>query len=768
MFSTIKSKLLLITTLMLFFIIFVLSSFMYVYYKEAKKLIIWSCSNSISALAQNVNKEIIKLENNAKDLATIGELYYSFSKNKKFLETSTKKIFDNYPSSLGGGIWFKPYVIEPDKKLSCIYLFHNKNGKLLIDKSFESTDYNYLNQKWYKEITSTIQYKDDNTEWSMPYYEKQGSDSLMITIGSGIRDDKGNIVGISTVDWDISSILKQITEIKPTPNSFALFGNTEDDYILVSTYKDQKEEQIFGKSFKNIPWYNSNLKNTAYITYNNTKYIPYVKNLDHGMELIVNVPKNELFYLIIKQATILSVILFLISIFISLILYVLLSNNILHPIRKLMDIANRISKGESDVEIKLEKPQEFANLASMFDKMTKDIKKITKEREHIESELAIAKSIQESSLPDVFPPFPDRQEFDIYASMTAAKDVGGDFYDFYFIDEDNFMFLIADVSGKGIPAALFMMTVKTLVSNISQNNIHNSTLIETINKRICQSNKNNFFITMLVGIINVRTGKLSLVNCGHNPPLIKQNGGEYKYLQLDSNIVLGIFDEAKFNVYETQLKAGDIIFAYTDGITEALNPNNELYGEDRLLNCINKYKDNEIIMEIYDGIKTDVTNYTQSMPQSDDLTGLIFKYNGSFEQNNERIFKTEAKLENYKQYYTWLHNICNEWELDSETINKIDMCAEELYANITFYAYPEKNGYIEVKIKKNKNNIQMQYIDEGIPYNPLEKADPDITLPPEQRQLGGLGIFMLKQMAYPIVYDRCKDKNILTINFKLI
>jgi sigma-B regulation protein RsbU (phosphoserine phosphatase) len=317
--------------------------------------------------------------------------------------------------------------------------------------------------------------------------------------------------------------------------------------------------------------------------------------------------------------------LLLIGILIPSLLYFGFKKYIINPIDKLTDIAHKISNGE-DVEIKLEKPEEFAQLASTFNSMTSDIKSITKERAKINSELSIAKSIQASSLPNVFPPFPERTDFDIFASMTPAKEVGGDFYDFYFTDDKNFMFLIADVSGKGVPSALFMMTAKTLINNMSLVGYEPKQLIETINKKLCETNKQGFLVTMLAGIINLETGKLSLINCGHNPPLIKRKNGEYEYLRLNSNIVLGVIDDAEFEIYETQFNEGDIIFTYTDGITEALNDKEELFGESRLLTCLNKIKDENDTKNILNSIKQDINEFTNSAPQSDDITMLIFKY----------------------------------------------------------------------------------------------------------------------------------------------
>ena len=760
MFRTIKSKIILITLSTFSILLIIFSSVSYLYYRDTKSIMINFASKNIASYVQDINKEVIKIEKNAKDLAMMGELYYKFEKNKYVAEKTILQLFENYPESLGGGIWFKAYIVYPNKKLSCIYAYRNNQNQIVLDNSFESEEYNYLEQNWYKEILPQIS-KEDNIEWSFPYFEKEGSDTLMITAGSGMYDDAGNLIGISTVDWEIDSVIKSIDKIKPTPNSFALFGDPTADYIIAYTDKTVNQKELIGKSLKNIPWYNKNLINVTYMTYQDKVYIPYVKTLDNGMEIIVCVPKVELFTNIVKSVSILCALLIIMAGIISSLLYSGLKNNILKPIGKLIYIANKIGRGDTNIEIAIEKPEEFAKLASTFNKMTTDIKAITRDKERINSELAIAKSIQTSSLPDIFPPFPDRKEFDIYASMIAAREVGGDFYDFYFTDDNHFMFLIADVSGKGIPAALFMMTTKTLINNLSMVEHDPKKLITQINKKICANNKNNLFITMFAAIVDVNTGEMSCINCGHNPPVIKQGNNNYEYMNVNPNFALGVIEDADFEIYETKLEQGDSIYLYTDGITEAFNNNNEMYGEDRLLKCINSTK-NKNVEDLVQTIISDVNAFAGGIMQSDDMTMLIYQHNGQVKAL-EKYYKTVASQENYKEFYTWLHSVCKEWSISDDLANKIDMCAEEVYANIEFYAYKNRNGDIEVKMHKSDNKVTIEFADSGTPYNPLERPDPNINLPPEERPVGGLGIYMIKQMSDEITYRYENSKNILTL-----
>ena len=770
MFKTIRTNVIITAIVMLTFLMFAFAWHTIVSRMKTKQLMVQNYVYSTDSFADDLYFRIIKTEDNLRDLALIGNLFYRTDRSIELTYRTVARIFENYPDTLGGGVWFKPYIVDKSKKYVCFYAYRDKNNKVVIDKSFTSEEYDYPNQGWYKQIISKVK-PEGNIVWSKPYYENLGSYTTMVTAGTGIYVD-GELIGIVTVDWEIDSIMNAVSEMKPVEktlsmyrkggkirNSFALFGNREYDYIMATSDPYLDGGKLVGHSLKEIPWYADNLYEITYLKYHNKKYVPFVKKMKNGMELIICIPKSEMFKDVNRFYMYIVLVMLFIGLIIPLLLYYSMNKYIVKPIDKLTNIASKIGKGE-DIEIKIERPEEFAQLASTFDKMTKDIKSITQERAKINSELSIAKSIQTSSLPNIFPPFPDKTNFDIFASMDAAKEVGGDFYDFFFLNENEFMFLIADVSGKGVPAALFMMNVKTLINNISQIEYNPKELIERINNKVCATNKQGFFVTMLACIVNINTGKMSIINCGHNLPLIKRKNNDYEFVKLTPNFPLGIFENTEFELYETTIYPGDVIYTYTDGVTEAVNADNEMFGEARLstyLNNINETTPSIIIEKV----KTGLREFTQSAPQSDDITMLAFKYLAI--QN--RTFKSEAKIENYKGFYSWLHEVCNEWNITEDLSNKLDMCAEEIFANITFYAYPEASGVIEADLKNSNGIITLEFKDSGIEYNPLIKPDPDINLPPEERPLGGLGIYMTKKMADNISYKRENGKNILTLIF---
>ena len=406
MFSTLKSKILAVTVLMLALLMLAFGCYAVIFRMKTKQLMLHNYSFSINSFVQNIDEKIINMENNSKDLTLIGDMFYKTNRDRNLTNASIVKIFKNYEKSLGGGIWFEPYVIDKSKKRTCFYVFKNSDGSYTIDNTFSSKEYDYHNQIWYKQIISKVT-KEKNAVWSSPYFENQGSRKMMITVGSGIYN--GNkLIGISTVDWDIGSIVNEISSMKPLENGFAffekrthindsfvLFANTDYDFIIAASDPYLDNNAIIGKSLSVVPWYNNKLRNQTYITYHDKKYVPYVKTTKNGMELIICISKTEMFKDVNKFVLNILILLMLIGISIPSFLYYCLNKYIIKPIDKLTAIAKKIGRGEN-AEIKIDKPEEFAQLAATFEKMTHNIKEITKEKEKINSELLVAKSIQKS------------------------------------------------------------------------------------------------------------------------------------------------------------------------------------------------------------------------------------------------------------------------------------------------------------------------------------------------------------------------------------
>ena len=277
---------------------------------------------------------------------------------------------------------------------------------------------------------------------------------------------------------------------------------------------------------------------------------------------------------------------------------------------------------------------EVGELARSYISMIQDMEKyvenlqiVMAEKERVNAELELASDIQAHMLPCIFPPFPAHTEFDLYAVMHPAKEVGGDFYDFFMIGEDKLAIVVADVSGKGVPAALFMVIAKALIKNYTQLEMEPSEVFTTVNRLLCDGNDAGLFVTAWMGVLNITDGTLTYVNAGHNPPLIKKAGGEFEYLRERSGFVLAGMDNMKYRQSTLQIKPDDRIFLYTDGVTEAADPQQKLYGEERLRSFMNSHLscDTE---DMLNKIEENLEVFADGAPQADDITMLLLDFNG--------------------------------------------------------------------------------------------------------------------------------------------
>lgn len=313
---------------------------------------------------------------------------------------------------------------------------------------------------------------------------------------------------------------------------------------------------------------------------------------------------------------------------IFILVYILIKKLVVNQIVSMANSLGRISEGNLDEVVDVRSNAEFASLSDDINTTVDTLKRyIAEAASRIDKELEFAKNIQHSAMPSHFPAFPNRNEFDIYARMDTAKEVGGDFYDFYFTDVNQLNFMIADVSGKGIPAAMFMMRAKSVLRGQAGLGHEINEVFEETNNMLCEDNEANMFVTAWQGSIDLTSGKICIANAGHNPALIRHKGGEFEYLRLKPNLVLASMEEVPYRKHELDLQPGDIIYLYTDGVTEATNINNELYGEDRLINLLNSNTD-RTVREICDAVKEDVDLFVGEAPQFDDITMVAFEYFG--------------------------------------------------------------------------------------------------------------------------------------------
>ncbi len=339
---------------------------------------------------------------------------------------------------------------------------------------------------------------------------------------------------------------------------------------------------------------------------------------------------RETYVLHIMEVTALAAVIFLI-------LYTLyLNREMIRPILTITREANRFAGDNvknTEALSGITSSDEIGILAQAISKMEIDVEKyienitsVTAEKERIGAELNVATKIQADMLPCIFPPFPNKEEFDIFATNLPAKEVGGDFYDFFLIDDDHLGIVMADVSGKGVPAALFMVISKTLLKNQMQNKLEVEKVFELVNNQLCENNTASMFVTVFAGVYEISTGIFTYVNAGHNPPALYRKGGEFTWLPTRPGFVLAGMEDIRYKPQQVTLQSGDRLFMYTDGVTEAMNPQDELFSDPRLLDTLNQLDlENRTLDGQLKDIKAEIDRFADGADQADDITMLMME-----------------------------------------------------------------------------------------------------------------------------------------------
>ena len=358
-----------------------------------------------------------------------------------------------------------------------------------------------------------------------------------------------------------------------------------------------------------------------------------------------------------------------------------------------------------------------------------------------EKDMAMARSIQRHALPSEFPPYPELAPIvDLYAIMRAAKEVGGDFYDFGYIGGNRLSILIADVSGKGVPGAMFMMRAKSTLKSLIAAGRPLAETVTEVNARLCEGNSDGLFVTAWIGIVDLGDGTVEYVNAGHNPPLVKAAGGTIRWIEDEPDLPLAAMDSFVYGSRRMRLALGDMLVLYTDGVTEASDGHGGFSGEGRLEAAVRAASGNA--QSMCDGIRVSVDTFAGSTPQADDITVLSFGFNGArrvFPASDEGIRRSAAFVDGFG--------------LGPDAAVVVD----EVVSNIV-----RCSGTSEFSVEVRRGGT-LVFSDDGVAFDPLKCDTPDVEAGIEARKAGGLGIFLVRKLAREVRYERRNGKNVLTV-----
>ena len=593
-----------------------------------------------------------------------------------------------------------------------------ENGKIKM-LSLATEEYDYPSMEWFAKPLEL-----GESYWSEPYFDENGGNMLMVTFSMPVRDNNGEIAAILTADISLDWLTELIGDIKVYPNAFSMVVSRNgqimvcpvDTLVMKKTVNqfasESSDREALDRVNKAMLSGETGEMLVRYKGKNNHVYFAPVERT--GWSLSIVLPEKELYKGVRRIGLLVNILQILGLAMIIVILRIVTRNQIRYQ-------------------------------------------QLYEQKERIENEIHIAREIQMSMIPKTFPPFPERKDLDLAASVIPAKEVGGDLYDFFIRDEKLF-FCIGDVSGKGVPASLVMAVTRSLFRAMSAHETSPARIVTSMNKSISETNENNMFVTFFCGVLDLTTGQLRYCNAGHNPPLILTN--DIKGLSVVPNLPLGIIRDMEFVEQETVLQYDDALFLYTDGLSEAENSTQEQFGESRIKTALHGRKSSENHLK---NIEHSVSLFVDKAPQSDDLTMLFIHYLGGSPMNTYHL-TLHNDIKQIALLPDFVDTIATRIELDHKAASNLNLALEEAISNVIMYAYPEgTDGEVSIDATVDGKNVSFVIADNGIAFDPTAKEEIDITARIDERPIGGLGIHLVRTIMDNVSYERKEEKNILTL-----
>ena len=533
--------------------------------------------------------------------------------------------------------------------ITTIYLGTESGVMISYDKYSDSGEsqgnYNFFESSWYTQakeaetLIFTDTYLDgygrgETISCAAPFYDAADNFAGVVSMDVLISDINNSVIAMDYVNGAYAFLLDTNGKVIAAPEAFRdTVGNNivTDDNARLHGIADQI---LSGKS-------GIAATDQAYYAYAPIEGIDWILGVYFPTSVITE--KTDDITAVISENTsdtaqsIQNSILLAITIFVAGFIIIVIgvyfiskvfADRVVQPLQILQKDVQMISKGNLEHRAKIIQDDEIGELANAFNNMSaslqeyiKNLSSVMAEKERIGAELNVATQIQADMLPSIFPAFPEREEFDIYATMQPAKEVGGDFYDFFLIDDDHLAVVIADVSGKGVPAALFMVIAKTLLKNRAQMGDSPAKVLEVVNNQLCENNKAEMFVTVWFGVMQISTGKIVAANAGHEKPIIRKADGEFEIFKDKHGFVMGGMEGMKYKEYELEIEKGGCLFVYTDGVPEATSSDSELFGMERLVQVLNEEKDAPL-PDILKSVKGSIDKFVKDAPQFDDITML--------------------------------------------------------------------------------------------------------------------------------------------------
>ena len=630
---------------------------------------------------------------------------------------------DGGANIVGAGIGFKPYYYPSKGELFEVY------GRQIKDsvevEQIASEQHDYTQTDFYQ-----IAMRGDTVKWTPPYLDAEGAKGVVTTYGMPVRDKRGEPVAVLLVDMATNWEGEVVNQHHRNPSSFSLVISEDGDFIagpddslaspsLVRKIVDMVNDSTVERELKakgrvtGFPFFDEECGESGHVYY-------AVKKREPRWQIVLVCYDKEVF-------------------------------------GKLDDMRKYI------IIMMLAGIFVLAVIIQLFVKSHRRLQATQKEQDRIEGELHIAKEIQTQMLPQKNSV--TRDDVDVFGSLVPAREVGGDLFDFFLRDEKLF-FCIGDVSGKGVPSAMVMAVTHSLFRSASAHENNPARMMQVINETSCHGNEANMFVTLFIGVLDLPTGRLHFCNAGHDKPIIV-NSQQSTVSTLDAkpNLPVGVFTDVKYVEHEHLLTTGSTLFLYTDGLTEARNVQRQFFGLERvkevLCSVASESKPQVLLQTMTDA----VNQFVEDAEQSDDLTMLVIHYMPQeFESVLTETLVMKNNLHEVTRFSAFITSATEKLGIEKSLARQLRLAVEEAVVNVIEYAYPAgKEGDITVKIMSDGNTLRFQIIDAGVLFDPTMKERADTTLSAEDRQIGGLGILLVRELMDSINYERIEGTNVLTL-----
>ena len=686
----------------------------------------------------------------------------------------------NNPDFYNCSIAFEPYYFKDKGRYFSAYTKYIGDSIRTIQGGNDNYQYFYMD--WY--LMAKLL---DKPSWTEPYMDidvATNTSEMVTSYCQPLKNHQGEVIGVINTSLSLNWLSHTISAVKPFPNSYSIMIGRGGTYFVHPDSTKITRQTIFTQTLEHPDAALTALGHAMQRGEEGLKqmnidgkdcYVFYKPLGQTGCSMAVVCPESDIFHGFDRLRNSVRAIVF-VGLFLMLFFFIRVITSELQPLRRLAEEAETIASGQFDTQLpELQRideigqlSQSFGNMQQSLVKYIEELKDTTIQKASIERDLSIASDIQMGMLPVKFPTKEDRDDVQLYASLTPAKAVGGDLFDFYFRDEKLF-FCIGDVSGKGVPASLFMAVTRSIFRTVSVHESMPDRIVTIMNRTIADMNKTNMFVTLFVGVLDLPTGRLHYCNAGHDAPLLVGAGvGE---LSCDANIPVGFMPQWKYTLQEAHIFTGTTIFLFTDGLTEAEDINHAQFQMERVHEVAGQALAQQMQepKELIGSMTEAVHQFVGDAEQSDDLTMMAIQYiKQQYDVKLRKSIVLPNDVKEVSKLTAFVEEVCEAMGFDGALTAQLTLAIEEAVVNVMKYAYPpQKRGDVTIEAQSNDLRLKFTIIDSGMPFDPTVRAEVDTTLSAEDRPIGGLGIHLVRKIMDSINYERVDSLNVLTLRKKL-